>query len=277
MVLLSGEAGIGKSRLLRVVREQVAREAYTCLEGRCTPYDQHSAWYPLLAPLARLRQWGLDDTPAVQLATLQQMVQQCSLLGADIVPSLAVLLGLPFPSPPARLPLEPQEQRQQMLAALLALLVSCAAQRPLLLILEDLHWGDPSTLELLDCLVDHDPTAAIYTLVTCRPPFQPAWLGRAHVTPLVLDRLARLQAETMVRHVAGQAALPGAVLQHLVAHTDGVPLFIEELTKAVLESGALQAQTRQVREAPTGTGVGIPVTRHLTQDRFASFPGKITA
>jgi len=246
VVVLSGEAGIGKSRLVAAVQAQLAQEPHACLEGRCTPYDQHVAWSPLKTALQRFLHWHPHESAAAQLAALEQAVQQYGLTLDTTVPGLARLLGSNLPEAPYDLPpLDPPHQRQQILTALLALLTAVARRQPLVFILEDLHWSDPSTLELLERLVDSGPTAAIYTIVTCRPPFQPAWVGRAHVTPLVVPRLSPGQAATLIRRVAGSTALPSEVLHHLVQQTDGVPLFLEELTKTVLESDALHQPAGQ--------------------------------
>jgi tetratricopeptide (TPR) repeat protein len=235
------------------VQAQVAQEPHACLAGRWTPYDQHAAWSPLTTALQRFLHWRPHEPAAAQRAALEQAVHQYGLPLAPTVPGLALLLGGDLPGEPDDLPLlDPQHRRQQILTALLTLLTAVARRQPLVFILEDLHWSDPSTLELLERLVDSGPTAAISTLVTCRPPFQPAWVGRAHVTPLVVPRLSPAQAETLVRRVAGNTALPSEVLHHLVQQTDGVPLFLEELTKTVLESNAFQQ--------PAGRPLPIPAT-----------------
>lgn len=261
VVVLSGEAGIGKSRLVAAVQAQVAQEPHACLAGRCTPYDQHAAWSPLTTALQRFLQWRPHEPAAAQRAALEQAVQQYGLTLDTTVPGLARLLGSNLPEAPYDLPpLDPQHQRQQILTALLTLLTAVARRQPLVFILEDLHWSDPSTLELLERLVDSGPTAAIYTLVTCRPPFQPAWVGRAHVTPLVVPRLSPAQAATLIRRVAGSTALPSEVLHHLVQQTDGVPLFLEELTKTVLESDALHQPAGQPLDLAASLPLPIPTT-----------------
>lgn len=176
VVLLRGEAGIGKSRLVAAVRAQIAQEPHVCLEGRCTPYDQHVAWSPLTTALQRFLEWHPHASPAAKYAALEQVAQQYGLPLVTTVPGLALLLGSARTAVPDDFPLlDPQHQRQQILTAFLALLAAIARQQPLVFILEDVHWSDPSTLELLERLVDAGPTAAIYTIVTCRPPLQPTW------------------------------------------------------------------------------------------------------
>ncbi|MBM3225417.1 MAG: tetratricopeptide repeat protein [Candidatus Tectomicrobia bacterium] len=255
VVLLRGEAGIGKSRLVAAVCAKIAQEPHVCLEGRCAPYDQHVAWSPLTTALQRFLDWCPHVSPATQCIALEQVAQQYGLPLATTVPGLVLLLGSTRTAAPDDLPpLDPQHQRQQILLALLALLTAVARQQPLVFILEDVHWSDPSTLELLERLVDAGPTAAIYTIVTCRPPWQPAWISRAHVTPLVVPRLSPTQAATLVTRVAGSATVPTEVLHHLVQQTDGVPLFLEELTKTVLESDTVPQLA--------GLPLPIPTTLH---------------
>ena len=160
------------------------------------------------------------------------------------------------------LALTPQRQRQKTLEALLAWLMEQTARQPLLFIVEDLHWVDPSTLELLSLLIDQAPTAAMLTLLTCRPEFRPPWGFRAHLTPLTLSRLPRPQVAAMVTRVAGGKALPAEVHQQIVAKTDGVPLFVEELTKMVLESGLLQEREDHYELTGPLPPLAIPTTLH---------------
>ena len=136
--------------------------------------------------------------------------------------------------------MSPEQQKQQTLHALLTILLKIAAQQPVLFVMEDLHWVDPSTLELLSLLVDQGPTARILALFTCRPDFRPPWTGRAHLTQVTLNRLPRRQAAELTGRVAARQGAPPEVVEQVVAKTDGVPLFVEELTKMVLESGLLQ-------------------------------------
>src|SRR4030095_846661 len=140
----------------------------------------------------------------------------------------------------APLTMSPEQQKQQPLQTLLTILLRIAAQQPLLLVMEDLHWVDPTTLELLSLLVDQGPTARMLVLLTCRPDFRPPWTGRAQLTQVTLTRLAPRQAAEMTARVAHGKVLPSEVVEQVVAKTDGVPLFVEELTKMVLESGLLQ-------------------------------------
>jgi predicted ATPase len=257
VILLSGEAGIGKSRLVQVLKDHLAGEPYTRLECRCLPYHTNSALYPMIDLWQGVLQFETAEAPADKLHKLEQMLTQYRLPLAETVPLLAALLSLPAARYPA-LALPPQQQ--QTLEALLALLVAHTVQEPVLLIVEDLHWVDPSTLEFLSLLLEQGPTARILTLCTFRPHFTPPWPSRAHIAQLTLTRLPRPQVGRMVTAVAGAKALPAEVVQQIVTKSDGVPLFVEELTKLMLASGWL----REHEEHYTLTGplppLAIPAT-----------------
>ncbi|MBI3301025.1 MAG: AAA family ATPase, partial [Deltaproteobacteria bacterium] len=235
VVLLSGEAGIGKSRLVQELKERVAREGYTRIELRCSPYYQNSALYPVIDFLQRALQFQRNDTPEEKLSKLEEALSHSGVDLQATVPFFAALLSLPalrFPLPI----LTPQRQKQKTQEVLLAWLLAEAERNPLLAAWEDLHWADPSTLEWHGLFMDQTPTARILTLLTCRPEFSPPWDARSHLTQLTLSRLSRKQVEMMVEKVTGGRVLPAEVVQQIVSKTDGVPLFVEELTKTVLES-----------------------------------------
>jgi class 3 adenylate cyclase/predicted ATPase len=262
VVVLSGEPGIGKSRLVEVLKDRVAAEPHTRLECRCSPYHQHSALYPVIELLPRALGWAKEDTPDAKEQKLEAALSRAHLDPQNTVPLLASLLSLPLPecyAPPA---LTPQRQRQRTLEALLAMVLELAAQQPVLFIVEDLHWIDPSTLEFLTLLVDQGPTARLFTLCTCRPEFRPPWSTRAHLTPITLNRLPRRLVGIMVARVAGDKALPSTVVQQVVARTDGVPLFVEELTKMVLESGLLREREGCYELTGPLPPLAIPTTLH---------------
>jgi predicted ATPase len=260
-VLLSGDAGIGKSRLLHVLTEHLAGTPHARLECRSSPYYHDSALYPLIDLLQRaLHAQSPDGTQAPHVA-LEQLLEQYHLATADTVPLLARLLSIPLPDgryPP--LAGSPQQQRQKTLEALLALLLAQAAQQPVLFILEDLHWTDPSTLEWLTLLLAQVPTVSLLTLLTCRPEFQPPWGHRSYLTPLALQRFTPAQIETMVLRVTGGKSVPAAVMQHLVEKADGVPLYVEEMTRAILESGVLQEADDHYALTGPLTALTIPST-----------------
>src|SRR5262245_6630222 len=262
VVVLSGEAGIGKSRLVQVVKAHVAGAPHTRWACRALPYHQNSALYPLLDLFERALQLQSEDSPDARLGKLEEALTAAVVPLQEVVPLLAALLSLPLPPRYAPLTLSPQRQKEQTLHAILAVLLALADQQPVLFIVEDLHWVDPSTLELLDLLIDQVPSACIFTLLTCRPEFHLPWTLRAHLTQLTLSRLPRTQAETLVGRVTAGKALPGEVLQQITARTDGVPLFVEELTKMVLESGLLHEGDDRYELAGPLPPLAIPTTLH---------------
>jgi class 3 adenylate cyclase/predicted ATPase len=264
VVLLSGEAGIGKSRLVQVLKEQAATEPQAWLTPcQCSPYHQNTALYPLIELLERVAlRFEREESPAQKLTKLEGFLLQHDLPLAEAMPLFATLLSLPLPADYAPLFLSPAQQKQQTLHALLTILLRLTAQQPVLFVMEDLHWADPSTLELLSLLVDQGPTARILALFTFRPDFSPPWTGRSHITQVTLHRLTRPQAVEMIRRVAHPKALPVEVMEQIVAKTDGMPLFVEELTKMVLKSDLLQE--RDDGYALTGPlpPLAIPATLH---------------
>jgi predicted ATPase len=264
VVLLSGEAGIGKSRLVHMLTEQVASEPQAWLTPcQCSPYYQNTALYPMIELLERVvLRFEREEAPSQKLRKLEGFLVQYGLPLAEALPLFAALLSLPLSAEYAPLTMAPEQQKQQTLHALLTIFVRIATQHPVLFVMEDLHWVDPTTLELLTLLVDQGPTARILALWTFRPDFSPPWTGRAHLTQLTLPRLPRQQATAMAARVAHGKALPAEVVAQVVAKTDGVPLFVEELTKMVLESGLLQEH--EERYALTGPlpPLAIPATLH---------------
>ena len=264
VVLLSGEAGIGKSRLVQVLKEQVAAEPQAWLTPcQCSPYYQNTALYPMIDLLERVAlRFEREESPQQKLRKLEGFLVQYGLPLAEAVPLFAALLSLPLPADYAPLTLSPEQQKQQTLQALLTILLRIAAQQPVLFVMEDLHWVDPSTLEFLSLLVDQGPTARILALLTFRPDFSPPWTGRSHLTQVTLPRLPRRQAAEMARRVAHSKTLPAEVMEQVVAKTDGVPLFVEELTKMVLESGLLQEREERYELTGPLPPLAIPTTLH---------------
>ena len=188
VVLLSGEAGIGKSRLVQVLKEHVAAEPQAWLTPcQCSPYYQNTALYPMIDLLERVAlRFEREESPQQKLSKLEGFVVQYGLPLAETVPLFAALLSLSLPADYAPLRLPPEQQRQKIMQALLTILLRIAAQQPVLFVMEDLHWVDPSTLEFLSLLVDQGPTARILALLTFRPDFSPPWTGRAHLTQVTL-------------------------------------------------------------------------------------------
>jgi predicted ATPase len=260
VVLLSGEAGIGKSRLVRVLTEQVVDEGVARLTLRCSPYHTNSAFYPVIEHLQRLLQWHRDETPEARLATLEHALRTVGLPLVEVVPLLAALLTVPVPERYPSLTLSPQRQKQKTQEALVAWLLAEAARQPMLAVWEDLHWADPSTLGLLGLLLEQVPTARLLLVLTARPGFHPPWAPRSYVTQLTLTRLTRPQIEEMVLRMTGGRPVPAEVLAQIVAKTDGIPLFVEELVKTILASGLVQEEAdRYVLTGPLPP-LAIPAT-----------------
>jgi predicted ATPase/class 3 adenylate cyclase len=236
VVLLSGEAGIGKSRLVQELKKQMSRKGATCLAFRCSPYHQNSAFYPIIEHVQRLLQFERDEPPQAKLSKLQQTLAVYRFPHVDTVALLAALLSLPHPEGALPITLSPQKQRQKTQEALVTWLIKEAERTPVYCVWEDLHWADPSTMEVLHLLLAQVPTTRMLTLLTFRPEFTSRWGPRSHITPLTLSRLASGQVEEMVTKVTGGKTLPTEMLQQIVSKTDGVPLFVEELTKSVIET-----------------------------------------
>jgi hypothetical protein len=260
VVLLSGEAGIGKSRLVQEVTTALAADGFTCLECRCSPYARHTALHPVIEWLQRCIQDDAETPVSERLARLEDVLHQARLDVPESLPLVAALLSLPLLA--ARYPalqLTPQRQRQRTLETLVALLLALAERQPVLLVVEDLHWSDPTTLEWLGLVIDQGPTTPICTLLTCRPTFASPWSGRTHVTLLPVPRLASPQVTQMVQWL-GEDRLSAAQRQHIVTQTDGIPLFVEEVTKFVLAAHRLHGYTDQQGSASAAPAVRIPVT-----------------
>ena len=261
VVLLSGEGGIGKSRLVQTLKDYIANEPHVRWECRSSEYYQNTALFPITDLFQRLLRFQAEDTPNEKWAKLEQMLRPYRLPVEESVPLFAPLFSLPLPEdryPP--LNFSPQRQRQKTLESLVAILVELAEQQPVLFSLEDLHWTDPTTLELLGLLVEQVPTTAIATLLTCRPHFQPAWHHRSYITEMTLNHLSHTQVEQIVTGVTDGKTFPAEVLQQIVAKTDGVPLFVEEITKAILESGHLKEVNGHYELTGSFSTFAIPAT-----------------
>jgi class 3 adenylate cyclase len=243
VVLISGEPGIGKSRLTAALSEQIADEPHTRLRYFCSPHHQDSALYPFIAQLERAAGFARDNTVEAKLGKLQALLAPGTRDDDDIA-LLSELLSLP--SSAAGLNLSPQRKREKLFEAMLDQLEAEARHRPVLMVFEDAHWIDPTSRELLDLTVDRVRRLPVLLAITFRPEFQPPWGGRAHVTSLALNRLGERDGEALVQTLAGNAALAPEIVAEIVERTDGVPLFVEELTKAVLESAG-QGDSRQSR------------------------------
>jgi class 3 adenylate cyclase/predicted ATPase len=261
VVLLTGDAGIGKSRLVQMLKDHVAQEPHVRWECRSIEYSQNSALYPMIDLFHRILQFHTEDTAGAKLEKLEQALSQYRLPLEESVPLFAPLLALPIPEdryPP--LALSPQRQRQQTLETIVAILLELAERQPVLFIIEDLHWTDPTTLELLNLVIEQIPTTSILAVLTCRPYFQPAWHHRSYLTEITVNRLSHAQVEQIVNRITYGKTFPQEVLQQIIAKTDGVPLFIEELTKAILESGSLKAVDDHYELTGSFSTFAIPAT-----------------
>jgi len=260
VVLLAGEPGIGKSRLTAALEDHVKDDAHTCLRYFCQPHHQGSALQPVLAQLAHAAGFAHDDDAAAKRAKLEKLLAADAESGAAESELFAELLGLAAISalPPAER--DPQVRRRKILAALIERLETLTRRGPVLMLFEDVHWADPTTLELLTLTIQRLQSLPILLIITFRPEFQPPWTGQSHVTMLTLNRLSQRERAMLVDHVTGGKKLPTGLLEQIVERTDGVPLFVEELTKAVLESEQLQESAdRYVLEQPMQE-LAIPTT-----------------
>ena len=262
VVLLSGEAGIGKSRLLEALKEHISKDPQSWLTScRCSPFYQNTPFYPIIDFLGRVvLGFGKEDSQAARLDKLEGFIVQYGLPAAETVPLFASLLSLPLFERFAPLNLTPKAQKQRTIHALNTILLRRAAKQPLLFLMEDLHWVDPSTLEFLTLLVDQGPETKALIVLTCRTDFKSPWSGRSHVSQLTLNRLTQNQVVDMVTHIAHGKTVPAEVIQQIVIKTDGVPLFIEELTKMVLESGLLREEEHSYRLTESLPPLAIPAT-----------------
>jgi class 3 adenylate cyclase len=242
VVLIQGEAGVGKSRLLESLREAAGKD-HVWVAIRCSPFHTASAFHPIIEHLKRVFGWEPEDTAPQHLAKLDAGLAGFRTLPlAESVRLFADLMSVPAPEDRyPRLSVSAQQQRDATLDAIVAWLIELAEGTPVLMAWEDLHWADPTTLETLGMLIEQAPTAAMLVIATYRPELTPPWPQRSHMTPITLNRLERPEVEAMVGHLAGGRSLPGEVVDHIVAKSDGVPLYVEELTKAILGSGVLEA------------------------------------
>jgi TolB-like protein/class 3 adenylate cyclase/predicted ATPase len=241
IVLISGEPGIGKSRISAELVERLHTEPHSRLRYFCSPYHQDSALYPFIDQLGRTSGFERDDTPAGRLQKLEALLVRASPLGEDIA-FLADLLSLPGAERHPLPNLSPQRKKERTLEALIHRLEGLARQQPVVMIFEDAQWIDPTSRELLDLTVEHIRSLPVLLIVTFRPEFQPPWTGQPQVSVLTLSRLDRRDRTALVTQITTGKALPDEVVAQIVDRTDGVPLFIEEVTRSVLESGLLREE-----------------------------------
>jgi class 3 adenylate cyclase len=260
VVLISAEPGVGKSRLAEALAKRIAGEPHVRLRYFCSPHHQDSALYPVIAQMERAAGFTHDNGLDAKLAKLQALLNAARTPVEDVA-LIAELHSLPSADLAPPLDLTPQRKKDKTFQALLRQVEGLARQQPLLMVFDDLHWIDPSSRELLDRLVERAASWPILLVAMFRPEFQQPWTGQPHVTMLTLARLDRRGTAAMVANLVGDAALPAEIVREIVERTDGVPLFVEELTKAVLESD-MPAQA--ARSAMPNPGLSVPATLHAS-------------
>ena len=260
VVLISAEPGVGKSRLAEALAERIAAEPHVRLRYFCSPHHQDSALYPVIAQMERAAGFAHADAPAARLAKLQALLAATAPPMEDVA-LIAELHSLPSADLAPPLDVTPQRKKEKTFEALLRQVEGLSRQQPVLMMFDDIHWIDPSSRELLDRTIERVADWPVLLLAMFRPEFQPPWTGQPHVTMLTLARLDRRNTAAMVANVAGNAALPPEIMEEIAERTDGVPLFVEELTKAVLESGAQGAAALSSVPHP---GLSVPATLHAS-------------
>ena len=262
VVLMSGEAGIGKSRLTAALLERVADEPHTRLRYFCSPQHTDGALYPIIGQMERAAGLAYDDKPQAKLDKLDAVLAQASTSPEDTA-LLAGMLSLPNDGRYPALELTPEQRRQATLEALMSQLVGLAHQRPVLMILEDAHWVDPTSLEAFGRTVDRIRLLPVLLIVTFRPEFNAPWVGQSQVTSLALNRLGKREAAAIVTRIFANKELPADMLAEIVERTDGIPLFIEETTKAVLEAESEGAARRTVAAVPS-SALSVPASLYAS-------------
>src|SRR5271165_7142987 len=241
IVLVSGEPGLGKSRIIVALEERLHAEPHICLSYFCSPYHQDSALFPFIDQLGRSAGFAREDMPAAKLEKLEALLARAAPLDEDGA-FLADLLSLPGSERRSLPNLSPQRKKERTLAALIRQLEGLARRQPVVMVFEDAHWIDPTSKELLDLIVERMPNLPVLLIVTFRPEFQMPWTGQPHVTTLALNRLDWRDRTALVAKIAGGKTLPDVIVGQIADRTDGVPLFVEELTKSILESGLLREE-----------------------------------
>jgi predicted ATPase len=260
VVLLSGEAGIGKSRLTTAILERLAAEPHTRLRYFCSPQHTDSALYPIIGQMERAAGLLRDDTSQQKLDKLDALLAQASTSIQDVA-LIAEMLSLPNDGRYPPLEVIPEQRRQKTLEALTAQLEALARQNPVLMIFEDAHWTDPTSLEAFGRTVDRIRALRVLLIVTFRSEFQPPWIGQPHVTALTINRLTEREVGAIIDRIDGDRSLPASIRQEIIDRTDGIPLFVEEMTKAVLEAEGAAAHIAAAVPLPA---LAVPASLHAS-------------
>jgi class 3 adenylate cyclase/tetratricopeptide (TPR) repeat protein len=260
VVLLSGEPGIGKSRILSTLRERLDAQGVHALRFQCSPYYVNSAFWPVIDNFERALRFTRDETADAKLDKLEALVVTHYGRPSADVRFVASILSIPCEAHYGALPMTPQKHKDETLRTLVDITEAAGRKQPSVMLFEDAHWADPTTLEVLDLLIDRVKAVPLLVVLTHRPEFQSPWSGQGHVGALNLSKLTRAQSAAMVSALAGGKALPEALLEQILTRTDGVPLFVEELTKSILESGELKESGDHYDYAGSARAVTIPAT-----------------
>ena len=262
VVLLSGEPGIGKSRLTAALLEAIAPEPHTRLRNFCSPQHTDSALYPTIGQIERAAGFSRDDSWQAKLDKLDALLAQSSTSARDAA-LVAEMLSLPNDGRYPVLELAPQQRRQQTLEALVLQVATLSRQNPVLMVFEDVQWTDPTTLELFGLIVERIPTLHVLLIMTFRPEFEPPWIGRPYVTALTINRLGQREVSAMIDRVVGNKSLVESVREDIIERTDGIPLFVEEITKAVLEAESQRAAEHAIAVIPP-PALEVPASLHAS-------------
>ena len=261
VVLLSGEAGIGKSRLAAALLERLGNEPHARLRYFCSPQHTDDALFPIIGEMERAARLARDDAPQAKLDKLDALLAYAS-TSAEDASLFAEMLSLPSDGRYPAIEQTPQQRRQRTMEALIAQLDVLTRSGPVLMIFEDAQWSDPTSLELLGRMVDRIRTRRVLLIVTFRPEFDPPWIGQSHVTALILNRLTQREVSVMIEHVAGDK-LPANTRRDVIERGDGIPLFVEEMTKAVLEVES-DREVAATAAKPLATALAVPATLHAS-------------
>jgi class 3 adenylate cyclase/tetratricopeptide (TPR) repeat protein len=260
VVLLSGEPGIGKSRILNALRQRLDVQGVQALRFQCSPYYVNSAFWPVIDNFERALRFTRDETEDAKLDKLEALIVTHYRLPLADVRFVGSMLSIPCEQRYGALPMTPQKHKDETLRTLVDITEAAARRQPSVLLFEDAHWVDPTTLEMLDLLIDRVKTIPLLVVLTHRQEFQSRWSQQGHVGALNLSKLTRSQSATMISTLAGGKPLPAALLEQILTRTDGVPLFVEELTKSILESGELRNAGDHYEYRGSASAVTIPAT-----------------